>query len=68
VLEARLVGGPVARQEDEAEEHHARADEGQELERPLEDDEDVAVHPGRVGAEPHVHPVGVELRARQKAS
>ena len=58
-----LVLGPVAGQKDEREELHAQAEEGDVLERFFEDNEDVAVHVGRIGYVPEVEPVGVNLSA-----
>ena len=61
MLEARLVLGPFARQEDEAEEHHARAENWDVSEGLFEDDVEVAVHAVGVGGPPEVEPVGVYL-------
>ena len=61
VLEAGLVRDPFARHEDEAVEHHARAEDGDVFEVLAEDDVDVAVHAGGVRDPPLVQPVGVDL-------
>jgi hypothetical protein len=61
VLEALLVLCPLAREEDEAVEHHAGAEDGDVFYGFLEDDVEVAVHVGRVGCPPKVYPIRIDL-------
>jgi len=61
VLEAHLVLGPLAREEDEAVKHHAGAKDGDVFDGLLENDVQVTVHLGRVGYPPQVYPVSVYL-------
>ena len=61
VLQARLIGCPITRHEDEAIEHHGRTDDGDVLERLFEDDVDAAVLLARVRKPPQVQPLGVYL-------
>jgi len=61
MLEALLVRGPLAGQEDEAEEPHAPAEDWNVFERLLEDDVEVAVHGRAVCHPPEIDPVSVDL-------
>lgn len=61
MLQARPIFDPVPGHEDEAVEHHARANDGDVLEGFLENDEDVAMHAGGVGDPPEIEPVAVKL-------
>jgi hypothetical protein len=61
VLKALLICRPLAREEYEAEEHHAGAEDGYPPQRVFEDDVEVAVHVSSVAYPPEVDPVGVDL-------
>jgi hypothetical protein len=61
VAEAFFVRGPFAREENEAVEHHAGAEDGDVLYRFFEDDVEVAVHLRGVCDPPEIDPVGVDL-------
>jgi hypothetical protein len=61
ILEAFLVLCPLARQEYEAVEHHARAHDRDPFDRLLEDDVDVSVHLASVRDPPEIYPVGIYL-------
>lgn len=64
VFQTRFVREPFPGHEDEAVEHHARAQHRDVLERLLQDDEDVSVHPARVRYPPEIQPLGVHLVVR----
>lgn len=63
IRESRLVSGHFPRHEDEAIEHHASSDNGNVLERLLEDDVDMTMHTGtiRIADPPQVYPICVNL-------
>jgi hypothetical protein len=61
ILKPLFVGSPFSREEDEAVEHHAGAEDGDVFYRLFEDDVKVAVHSRSVGSPPEVDPVRVYL-------
>lgn len=63
-MKAFLVCGPFAREEDEAVEHHAGAQDGNVFDRFFENDVEVTVHLRGVCYPPQVDPVGVDLRCQ----